>query len=303
MAAPVVTIGIPTLNRPELLERRLGNVLGQAFGDFVAVVSDNCSPDRRVEEIGRRFAAADRRVRYVRQPQNIGAGRNFHFVLKQANTEYFIWAADDDLWDQDFLEVCLATIGGAQLHMPAMVGEYSDRTEAVPLPELALGLGAFENARRFIANMQPSILYGLHRTAALLAIFDGDTYDHSDVVLVYRAILADGVKTGGDSLYHAGMNGAAYTPKPVGLPGSEQTFSYRRFIRSMIAATWQADALTTVEKLQLSGQLSAVLGDLVDHLASVYPAISRTHHLAYHRARNSWRSLKDHAKRALGVKS
>ena len=34
----------------------------------------------------------------------MGAYWNFNFLLNKAKTEYFVWAAADDIWNEKFLE-------------------------------------------------------------------------------------------------------------------------------------------------------------------------------------------------------
>lgn len=101
---PQVSIGLPTYNRPELLSRVLDGFRNQTFGDFELIISDNASPNPEVKQLCERYAAQDARFRYVRQPVNQGAERNFWFVYDQARAPLFLWASDDDLWPADFLE-------------------------------------------------------------------------------------------------------------------------------------------------------------------------------------------------------
>jgi glycosyltransferase involved in cell wall biosynthesis len=101
---PRVSIGLPTYNRPELLELVLECFRQQTFADFELVISDNASPDAKVRQLCERYANLDTRFRYFRQPANQGAERNFWFVYDQARAPLFLWASDDDLWPADFLE-------------------------------------------------------------------------------------------------------------------------------------------------------------------------------------------------------
>jgi glycosyltransferase involved in cell wall biosynthesis len=100
---PSVSIGLPVYNGDEFLEESLRSLLAQTFVDFELIISDNASTDR-TEEICRRFAASDPHIRYVRQAENLGAVRNFEFVLRESRGEYFAWAAHDDVWEPEFLE-------------------------------------------------------------------------------------------------------------------------------------------------------------------------------------------------------
>jgi len=95
----LVSVGVPVYDRPELLKRRLANIVGQTYRNLEIIVSDNASPNPEMEAIGRAYAASDPRIRYVRQATNIGAAANFDFVLSCSTGEYFAWAADDDEWD------------------------------------------------------------------------------------------------------------------------------------------------------------------------------------------------------------
>lgn len=107
---PRVSIGLPTYNRPELLESVLESFRRQTFSDFELIVSDNASPDPRVSALCERYAAQDSRFRYVRQPVNRGVEENFWYVYDQARGTFFLWASDDDEWSVDFLERGVAAL-------------------------------------------------------------------------------------------------------------------------------------------------------------------------------------------------
>lgn len=103
MSHPVICVGMPIYNAERYLHRALDALLGQSFHDFELIISDNASTDGS-EAICREYAARDARIRYLRQPINLGATANFRFVLEQARSEYFMWAAADDIRSPDFLE-------------------------------------------------------------------------------------------------------------------------------------------------------------------------------------------------------
>ncbi len=103
----LVTVGIPTFNRPQGLERTLQCITGQTYRNLEIIVSDNCSTDPAVLELLTKYAAADNRISYHVQEKNISIVPNFQYLLNRANGEYFMWAADDDFWDSNFIEVCV----------------------------------------------------------------------------------------------------------------------------------------------------------------------------------------------------
>src|SRR6266404_619139 len=78
---PMVSVGIPTFNRPVGLRRTLEFICGQTYTNIEILVSDNASPGSETESVAREFSAQDKRIKYFRQPTNIGAIANFRFVL------------------------------------------------------------------------------------------------------------------------------------------------------------------------------------------------------------------------------
>lgn len=105
--APLVTVGIPTYNRVQGLERTLDCMLHQTYKNLEIIVSDNCSTDPAVRNLLEKFTLKDNRVRYYVQEKNLSIIPNFSYLLDNANGEYFMWAADDDFWDRDFIETCI----------------------------------------------------------------------------------------------------------------------------------------------------------------------------------------------------
>ena len=104
---PLVSIGLPVFNGAGRIAVTIEGLLAQTHQNFELIISDNCSTDE-TENICRHFAAQDRRIKYFRQSQNIGATLNFKFVLEQAKGKYFFWAACDDARSPDFVEVNVA---------------------------------------------------------------------------------------------------------------------------------------------------------------------------------------------------
>lgn len=104
---PLVSVGIPTYNRPEGLKRTLECIVQQTYSNLEIIVSDNCSSNPEVEAVTREFMANDSRVQYIRQEKNVGQFFNFKAVLDQAQGDYFTWAADDDDRSSKFIESCL----------------------------------------------------------------------------------------------------------------------------------------------------------------------------------------------------
>ena len=92
---PLVSIGIPTYNGANKIEKALNSILNQNYPNIEIVISDNGSTDN-TEEVVREYAERDHRIKYFKQPQNKGLSFNFEFVLQNATGKYFLWLSDDD---------------------------------------------------------------------------------------------------------------------------------------------------------------------------------------------------------------
>ena len=111
---PLVSIGVFVYNGERFLAQQLDSLLGQTLRDFELIISDNASTDRTAE-ICREYEARDARVRYIRQPANIGAPRNWNFVAHQARGQYFLGASANDFYDARMLEKCVAALAADPL--------------------------------------------------------------------------------------------------------------------------------------------------------------------------------------------
>ena len=104
--APRLSIGLAVYNGEIYLADSLDALLGQSYEDFELIISDNASTDGTAD-ICRRYAKQDSRIRYIRQPRNIGLAPNHNFVFRQARGELFKWASHDDLYARDLLQCCV----------------------------------------------------------------------------------------------------------------------------------------------------------------------------------------------------
>lgn len=109
MNQPLVTVGFPVFNGEEYLKFALDSLLNQTYNNLEIIISDNASSDS-TESICREYVKKDKRIRYSRNLNNIGAARNFYTVLEQASGKYFMWAAHDDLWHPSYIEKCVCKL-------------------------------------------------------------------------------------------------------------------------------------------------------------------------------------------------
>ena len=103
---PLVSILIPTYNRVEKLKVALDSALAQTHRPLEILVSDNASSDA-TEAIATAYADAHPEVRYHRQPENLGATRNFEWLRSVPRGDFLMFLADDDWIEPDYVAACL----------------------------------------------------------------------------------------------------------------------------------------------------------------------------------------------------
>lgn len=96
-----VTILVPTRNRADWLGGGIEAALAQTFEDFELLISDNASNDATPDVVA---SFDDPRIRYVRQPQDVGLVENHNRGLAAVESEYVIIVPDDDLMYPRLLE-------------------------------------------------------------------------------------------------------------------------------------------------------------------------------------------------------
>jgi glycosyltransferase domain-containing protein len=180
LAQPLVSVGIPTYNRPEGLRRTLECISGQTYRNLEIIVSDNASPGDGSAAVIREFMEKDSRIKYFHQQANIGATLNFQFVLDNAAGNYFMWAADDDLCEPEFISVlasCLESHADIVLAM-SDVKVISDDDSLIRIEQLDAirldNVNAQDIATRALFFRYPTsniffCIYGLYRTDVIRA--------------------------------------------------------------------------------------------------------------------------------------
>lgn len=175
-----VFVGLPTFNRPDGLARTLECLLGQTWSSLRILVSDNCSDDPRVQKTIQEFQRLDPRVSSVRQTANIGAHQNFLSVLNACDSEFFMWASDDDIWEPSFVEENIALLNSnpkAQMAFCTVdnINLDGDFLRRYPgFSRFSSGESRLKDAERFLAEPEimgkANLIYGLFRSASVRAL-------------------------------------------------------------------------------------------------------------------------------------
>jgi glycosyltransferase involved in cell wall biosynthesis len=216
--SPLVSIGIPTYNRPNGLKRTLSALLQQSYTNIEIIVSDNGSPQKEeIRQIVTDFQ--DSRIQLTQHPVNQGVFFNFQYVLSVAKGEFFMWAADDDDWDRDFISklVPLLLEDTTKIVAVPFVRYYKvnhildDKKEEILLNTqeyhlleyLASATSTYSRCKHYLTSRdninKANIIYGIFRRTHIQTIFN-DWFDanyypftSSDELLMFMAMNCGGL--------------------------------------------------------------------------------------------------------------
>jgi glycosyltransferase involved in cell wall biosynthesis len=161
---PIVSVVIPTYDRPAYLRLALASALKQTHRHLEIIVHDNASrqdPSPIVAEF------ADPRVRFYRNARTIGQTSNILAAVAKATGKYVAILGDDDVWQSDFIAALVAPMEAD----PQIVVAFCDH-DIIDADGRLDAEQTEEVTRRF----------GRH------AISDGAHRPFDDVALLYRAI-------------------------------------------------------------------------------------------------------------------
>ena len=95
---------MPAYNRPKSLSNAIECIINQTYKNLEIIISDNASISNEIEDIVKIYMKHDKRIIYRKQKKNLGAEKNFQYLINKASGEYFLMAADDDVRSLDFIE-------------------------------------------------------------------------------------------------------------------------------------------------------------------------------------------------------
>ena len=190
---PLVTLGFPVYNGERYLARALQSALAQDYPNLEILISDNGSTDR-TEAISREFAAADKRIRYIRQEENIGAKNNFELLVAEASGSYFAWCAHDDVRRPRFVRACVEVL---ERHPSAVLcngmvkfldEEGGAREEWIDFNFQTLAMTQSERMLRLVDHTHWVEIYGLIKIDALRQALPLESVWGFDVVFCMRLL-------------------------------------------------------------------------------------------------------------------
>lgn len=98
---PLVSVVIPTCNRPQLLRRAVSSVLAQTYRELECIVVDDASAGDTAAVLA---AFDDKRIVFLRNEQNRGAPASRNRGIAAARGEFVALLDDDDEWFPEKIE-------------------------------------------------------------------------------------------------------------------------------------------------------------------------------------------------------
>jgi glycosyltransferase involved in cell wall biosynthesis len=158
-SCPLVSVLIPSYERPRYLHEALASVVAQSYGALEIIVHDNASPTDPAPVVAE---FADPRIALHRNARNLGVTGNLATGLVKCTGKYVAILGDDDLWCPNFI----ATLVDALERNPEAVVAFCDHdivdeTGAVDLAQ------SEEVCHRYGRD---ALAPGLHRPFAAIAL-------------------------------------------------------------------------------------------------------------------------------------
>jgi glycosyltransferase involved in cell wall biosynthesis len=101
-----VTIGIPVYNEQDRIEQAIRSAAPQCGR---LIVADNASTDK-TESICRSLQLSYPNMEYFRHATNLGSLENWHFLISNADTPYFMTLGSHDTIEAGFIDTLLETL-------------------------------------------------------------------------------------------------------------------------------------------------------------------------------------------------
>jgi glycosyltransferase involved in cell wall biosynthesis len=102
LPAPMVSVIVPTYNRPELLTETIRSILAQSYQDFEILVVNDSGQD--VEDIVSELNKGVNKIVYIKHARNKGPAAARNTGIKASRGKYIAYLDDDDIFYPDHLE-------------------------------------------------------------------------------------------------------------------------------------------------------------------------------------------------------
>ena len=251
---PLVSIGLPSYNRPEGLKRALEQAQRQTYQNLEIIISDNCSDDSmNIKGIVEQYMEKDSRVKFFRQQKNEGAFFNFKFLLQQATGEYFMWMADDDERDEKCVETLLQMIkkAGGAFGTYEVKNRYYNTSIIQEVPIISGDMPLYKRLFKFRRSFPSVFIYGLYKRRELdFFLNEKEGFDFMDGYFVMHVLVNSGLNVHPTEypVVTLGINEEKYVPKPF-KKSANKLLIYKPVVTRCCNIIWTSKPLNIFYKL------------------------------------------------------
>ncbi len=236
---PLVSIGLTIFNSEKYLAKTLDSLLAQDYENLEIIISDNASEDS-TRNICLDYAEKDRRIKYYRSIENMGAVANATQSFTLSSGEYFMMVADHDLYDASYISKLLRVLYADPSVVlcygkTVLIDERDKPFKMAPDIFDTRGLSLAEGFRKIIWEVSWGNMFrGLFRSETFLSILPIPNTTGGDLVLLGRVALLGAIAQINEPLFFRRETRSAETP-------SEQAARQKKFM-SLSSRCMEAEA-------------------------------------------------------------
>lgn len=192
-----MSVGLPVYNGEATITRAIESILHQDYPNIELVISDNGSTDRTIEILGE-LTRNHTNIRVHRSSVNRGWTWNANQVFELSRGEYFLWAADDDFYEFNFISSAikkLESYPSAVMCHPKTKSIVEGSDEIIWRSSLVTFSGMIDVRERYketIQNFPAVAFYGVYRSKLLRSVGTLANIIGSDVVFMQKLSLYGG---------------------------------------------------------------------------------------------------------------
>jgi len=200
MPAPLVSVIIPTIHRPQLLQRALDGVWRQTMGEFEAIVVVDGADNGTAQVLA---SISDPRLRVKALTAGLGSAGARNAGVREAGGRWIAFLDDDDEWFAEKLEIQLQTAEHSPYPHPIVSCRFIARSEQGDLvwprrlPAMAEPISEYLFCQRGIRGGEGLVLPSTVLTSKDLLLqvpFRAELPRHNDVDWLLRVTKVEGAK-------------------------------------------------------------------------------------------------------------
>ncbi|BEI38376.1 glycosyltransferase family 2 protein [Polynucleobacter sp. HIN8] len=129
--APIISVCIPAYNRSKVLPALLDSILNQKFSDFDIVITEDCSPERKlISSIVAKYQCSfGKKIKYFENEYTLGYDGNLRRLIQLACGDYVLFMGNDDLLAPGALQSIATAIQNEKKNIGVVLRSYSSFTE------------------------------------------------------------------------------------------------------------------------------------------------------------------------------